>query len=39
MLLKAFQAMLMQTDGEKILRLPNWPKDWDVGFRLHAPGL
>lgn len=37
-LLKAFQAMLMQTDGEKILLLPAWPKDWDVDFRLHAPG-
>ena len=37
-LLKAFQAMLMQTDGEKIFLLPAWPKDWDVDFRLHAPG-
>jgi len=36
-LLKAFQAMLMQTDGDKIFLLPAWPKDWDVDFRLHAP--
>jgi len=28
----------MQTDGEKIFLLPAWPKDWDVDFRLHAPG-
>jgi hypothetical protein len=36
-LMKAFQAMLMQTDGEKIFLVPAWPKDWDVDFRLHAP--
>jgi len=36
-LMKTFQAMLLQTDGRKILLLPAWPKDWDVDFRLHAP--
>ncbi|HOW67842.1 MAG TPA: DUF5703 domain-containing protein [Verrucomicrobiota bacterium] len=36
-LMKAFQAMLMQTDGEKIFLLPAWPRDWDVEFKLHAP--
>ncbi len=36
-LMKAFQAMLMQTDGRKIFLLPAWPEDWDVEFRLHAP--
>jgi alpha-L-fucosidase 2 len=36
-LLKALQAMLMQTDGKKIFLLPAWPKDWDVEFKLHAP--
>ncbi|MGB9836646.1 MAG: DUF5703 domain-containing protein [Candidatus Saccharicenans sp.] len=36
-LLKAVQAMLMQTDGKKIYLLPAWPKDWDVDFKLHAP--
>ncbi|MGC9056750.1 MAG: DUF5703 domain-containing protein [Candidatus Saccharicenans sp.] len=35
-LLKAVQAMLMQTDGRKIYLLPAWPKDWDVDFKLHA---
>lgn len=34
----ALQFMLMQTDGERILLLPAWPKEWDVAFRLHAPG-
>lgn len=34
----ALQAMLMQTDGDRILLLPAWPKQWDVSFRLHAPG-
>jgi hypothetical protein len=32
------QEMLMQTPGDKILLLPAWPKDWDVDFKLHAPG-
>ena len=29
--------MLMQCEGNKILLLPAWPKDWDVNFKLHAP--
>ena len=36
-LMKAFQSMLMQTDGKKIYLLPAWPKQWDVDFKLHAP--
>jgi hypothetical protein len=36
-LMKAFQAMLLQTDGQKIFLLPAWPKDWNVEFRLQAP--
>ena len=36
-LLKALQAMLIQTDGRRIFLLPAWPKDWDVDFKLHAP--
>jgi hypothetical protein len=36
-LLKTLQAMLMQTDGKRILLLPAWPKDWDADFKLHAP--
>lgn len=35
--LKALQAMLMQTDGRKIYLLPAWPKDWNAAFKLHAP--
>ena len=31
------QEMLLQTDGNKILLFPAWPKDWDVDFKLHAP--
>jgi len=34
----ALQAMLMQTDGDKVLLFPAWPQEWDVSFRLHAPG-
>ncbi len=33
----AFQAMLLQTDGDKLLLLPAWPGEWDVQFKLHAP--
>jgi len=36
-LMRAFQAMLMQTEGRKIFLLPAWPKEWDAEFRLHAP--
>lgn len=32
------QEMLMQVDGNKIYLFPAWPKDWDVHFKLHAPG-
>lgn len=34
----ALQDMLLQTNGEDIYILPAWPKDWDVHFKLHAPG-
>ena len=30
--------MLIQYDGEKIYLFPAWPGDWDVDFKLHAPG-
>jgi hypothetical protein len=36
-LVRTFQTMLMQTEGEKIFLLPAWPKGWDVSFKLHAP--
>jgi hypothetical protein len=36
-LMKEFQAMLLQTDGRQIFLLPAWPKEWDVEFKLHAP--
>jgi hypothetical protein len=34
----ALQRMLMQCDDGKIHLLPAWPKEWDVEFKLHAPG-
>jgi alpha-L-fucosidase 2 len=34
----ALQRMLMQWDDSNIHLLPAWPKEWDVDFRLHAPG-
>ena len=36
-LMKAFQSMLLQTEGRKIFLLPAWPKEWNVEFKLHAP--
>ncbi|MFZ5517944.1 MAG: DUF5703 domain-containing protein [Candidatus Zhuqueibacterota bacterium] len=32
------QAMLLQADGDDILLFPAWPADWNVSFKLHAPG-
>ncbi len=32
------QEMLLQTPGKKIVLFPAWPRDWDVDFKLHAPG-
>jgi len=36
-LLKAFQSMLLQTQGKKIYLQPAWPQDWNADFKLHAP--
>jgi hypothetical protein len=36
-LLETTQLMLLQSDGDKILLFPAWPKEWDVDFKLHAP--
>jgi len=33
----ALQRMLIQCDGDRILLLPAWPRQWNVDFRLHAP--
>lgn len=37
-LMATINYMLIQHSGDKILLLPAWPKDWDVSFKLHAPG-
>jgi alpha-L-fucosidase 2 len=37
-LMIALQAMLLQADDGRIRLLPAWPKEWDVEFKLHAPG-
>ena len=31
------QSMLLQSDGDKILVAPAWPKQWEADFKLHAP--
>jgi hypothetical protein len=33
----ALQRMLVQYDGDQILLLPAWPRDWNTKFRLKAP--
>lgn len=35
---QALQAMLLQGDEKRLALLPAWPEDWDVEFKLHAPG-
>ena len=35
---RALQNMLVQTDGNKVLLFPAWPKEWNVQFKLHIPG-
>lgn len=37
-LINTMQLMLLQTDGDKILVAPAWPKGWEADFKLHAPG-
>ena len=32
------QYMLLDNSGQKIFLLPAWPKEWDVAFKLWAPG-
>jgi len=34
----ALQRMLLQWHGSRLYLLPAWPRDWDVAFKLHAPG-
>ncbi len=34
----ALQTMLLQADGNQFYLFPAWPKDWNVSFKLHAPG-
>ena len=31
------QKMVLQEDGQRILVLPTWPKQWNVTFKLRAP--
>lgn len=33
-IMMALQAMLLQSDGEKLHLLPSFPKEWNVSFRL-----
>ena len=36
-LMTALQYMAMQYDGDAIILLPAWPRDWNAHFTLHAP--
>lgn len=36
--MSAVQSMLLQCDGNAIHLFPAWPKNWDVSFKLYAPG-
>jgi hypothetical protein len=37
-LLLLVQSMLLQERAGELVLLPAWPREWDVSFRLHAPG-
>ena len=37
-ILTTMQRMVLQTEGKKIYLMPAWPKNWNVTFKLHAPG-
>jgi alpha-L-fucosidase 2 len=36
-MMTGLQRMLMQCEGDRIVLLPAWPKDWNADFKLHAP--
>jgi hypothetical protein len=36
-LMMTLQTMLLQHEGDKVLLLPAWPREWNVSFRLRAP--
>jgi len=36
-LLNTLQLMAFQAEGDRLLVLPAWPKQWDVSFLLHGP--
>jgi hypothetical protein len=36
-MMTGLQRMLMQCEGDRIVLLPAWPKDWNASFKLHAP--
>ena len=36
-MMSALQRMLVQSEGDRILLLPAWPRDWNVSFKLRAP--
>lgn len=36
-MMTALQRMLMQCEGNRIVLLPAWPKEWNGSFKLHAP--
>jgi alpha-L-fucosidase 2 len=34
----ALQRMVLQYEGDSLVSFPAWPEEWDVQFRLRAPG-
>jgi alpha-L-fucosidase 2 len=36
-MMTALQRMLIQCEGDRIVLMPAWPKEWDVNFKLNAP--
>ncbi|MCX6877748.1 MAG: DUF5703 domain-containing protein [Verrucomicrobia bacterium] len=32
------ESMLIQSEGNKIYLFPAWPEEWNISFKVHAPG-
>jgi hypothetical protein len=36
--MRALQNMLVQSENDRILLFPAWPKNWNVAFKMHVQG-
>jgi hypothetical protein len=36
--MRALQNMLVQSENDRVLLFPAWPKNWNVAFKMHVQG-